>query len=128
MKTLMKTPKTIWILIAIFITIAILFLIFLLTYQVETTLNASIRTEGSTKSLYVTSDVAYKINESDNIIIRIGDKAYSTSISKIEYDKTLKLYKIGLNNLSINLLPESILQATIITGKQTIGSFLFGGV
>ena len=128
MKTLMKTPKTLWILIAIFITIAILFLIFLLTYQVETTLNASIRTEGSTKSLYVTSDVAYKINESDNIIIRIGDKTYSTSISKIEYDKTLKLYKIGLNNLSINLLPESILQATIITGKQTIGSFLFGGV
>lgn len=128
MKALISTPKMVWVAITIFIVIAIAFIVFLLGYKVETTLNATVKTNGATKSLYVTSDVAYKINNLNNINISMGDKTYTTQISRITFDKDLRMYKLDLTNLSINLLPQSTLKATIVTGSQSIGSFLFGGV
>ena len=128
MKPLINTPKWLWVLLAIFLFVAVAFTLFLLTYKIETTIETSLKTEGTTKSLYVNSEIAYKINKSNMVHLRINDKIYSTLISSISYERDLKLYKLNLSNLSIDLLPESTIRATIITGKQTIGSFLFGSV
>lgn len=128
MKALINIPKWVWFCLFIVITISIAFLVFLLNYKIETTLTTEVKTEGTTKSLYVNSDVAYRINENDTINIKIGEKTYQTLINKIYYDDELKLYKLELSSLKINLLPESTLKAIIITGSKTIGSFLFGSV
>lgn len=97
-------------------------------YKVESTIHTKVKVEGSTTCIYVTSEDAYRIKESNLINLHIGEKVHTVIIKDIIYNKTLNLYQVKITGLSIDLLPNSTLDATIVTGVHSIGSFLFGSV
>ena len=78
--------------------------------------------------MYVNSDAAYRIKDQNIINLKIDSKIYTGVIKNIIYDDSLKLYKVEIVGLNIQLLPNSILDATIITGTHSVGSFLISSI
>lgn len=128
MKKLMKTPKWLWILIGIVFVVSMAFIYFLLNYKIEETIETQVKTEGATRSIYIDSSAAYRVNVDNLVSLRVGDKTLKVYIENITFDDKLNLYKLDITGLQTNLLPHSTLKASIILGKHSVGSFLFGGV
>ena len=108
--------------------ITIAFIFFLLEYKVETTIKTKVNTKGATHSVYVNSQTIYKVKQQDMMHIRIGGITYTAFINEITFDENQNLYQLKLSGLGVDLLPNSTLDATIIIGSHSIGSFLFGSV
>lgn len=128
MKKLIHIPTKYWIVIGITLLVCFAFIIFLLTYKIETVIHTKVHVKGSTSSVYVDSNAAYRIKDQNTINLRINSKIYTGVIKKIIYDDNLKLYKVEIAALNIQLLPNSILDATIITGTHSVGSFLISSI
>ena len=128
MKRLINIPTKVWAAIITVFIISIIFIIFLISYKIESTIHIKGHSKGSTQSIYVNSDTAYKIKKLNIIHIRIGENTYDALIKNIIYDEGTKMYQLTLSGLNVQLLPNSIMDAIIITGKHPIGSFLFGSV
>lgn len=128
MKKLIRIPTKYWIVIGITFFVCITFIIFLLSYKVESVIHTKVHVKGSTSSVYVNSDAAYRIKDQNIINLKIDSKIYTGVIKNIIYDDSLKLYKVEIVGLNIQLLPNSILDATIITGTHSVGSFLISSI
>lgn len=127
MKKLIHISPKIWIAIGVLFCIILVFLFFMLQYKIETTIktHVSVKTDSSS-SIFVNSDIGYKIRFNDKITLKIGDNYYEAFIDKIEYNVKLKLFEVKMSGLNQYLIPNSIVEATIIRGTHSIASFLVG--
>ena len=106
----------------------IIFIIFLLLFPIEITIKTKLHVHFGYSSIFINSDIAYKIKHDDKIILHILDKYYSSSIEQIIYDKKLHLFEVKLVHLQIELIPDTTINAIIINGNNSLISFLISGV
>ena len=130
MKQLIHIPIKAWIIILIMFITSLFFIVFLLNFRIEESFNTRVTSGMGHSSIFVKSDVVYKIMEGNTVHLHINGRTYSATIAQGGISKVLNkdLYKIDLVNLNFPLLPHSSIDATIITGSNLVRSLLFAGV
>ena len=128
MKKLIHISPKIWFIIGTIFFLFIAFIIFSLSFKIETVIHTKVKTKGTTTSLFLNSEDAYKVRIHNQINLRINNKTFSAEIKEIIYDKTINLYQLKLIGLNTTLLPNSTIDSSIILSEHSVMSYLFGGV
>ena len=128
MKNLIKIPNAVWITLSIIISLTIVFAIFILQYEVETTKSVKIETDKEGSSLLLDSDTFYKMNLKSNIPLRFNGKEYIFKVQSWDYDDKLHLFKLKIHNSHFTLPSHAKVIATLKMQPKTIMSIIFGSV
>lgn len=125
MKKLGMVNPWVWIITITFSMLAIAFLIFVLTIQVEETYAARLVVDPlHSNSLIADSVTAYKIDIGDQITFLIDDKYYYCTIGNMFWDQDSNIY-FEVKGLNFDLLPGTQLDVKIIFDTHSFGSTLF---
>ena len=129
MKKLTIIPIKIWIIFFSFVLASILFLIFTLTYKIESTIKTSVYVKNwNDTTVSVDSSNIYKLKKDSLITIQVDSKRYTGVISEIKYNPETHLFDLKIMNLNIDLIADTTLPATIIYGEHKIFDEIFGSV
>lgn len=128
MKTLIKIPNIIWIILASIFCVTMVFVIYILNYEIENTKSVKLESDASGNSLLVDSETFYKIDIKSNINIKFNDHDYSFVINEWEYDNKIHMFKLKIHNASFTLPSHASVIATLNLEPKTIMSIIFGSV
>lgn len=129
MKKLTIIPIKIWIIFFSFVLASILFLIFTLTYKIESTIRSSVYVKNwNDTTVSVDSMNIYKLKKDSLITIQVDSKRYTGVISEIKYNPKTHLFDLKIMNLNVDLIEDTTLPATIIYGEHKIFDEIFGSV
>ena len=121
MKTLLRIPLGVWITIIVFSVISVGFIIFILLFKVEQTMD--VRLEATNGEVYkVDSQVIHRLTLHDHLIIRSDGKFYHVTLTKI------KPGLVTIEGFKPLHSPGAIYKARFIFAHTHIYSLLFGSV
>ena len=128
LKNLIKIPNVVWITLSIIVSLTIVFVIFILQYEVETTKSVQIETDKEGSSLLLDSDTFYKMNLKSSIPLKFNGNEYVFKVQSWDFDEKNHIFKLKIHNSHFTLPSHAKVLATLKMQPKTIMSIIFGSV